>query len=196
MWGKFSICQDVTDVENVPPQQSGRVAMQFRRWLVCAILSAILTGQSASADVKPHALIGDGMVLQRDMKVPIWGTAGNDEQVTVKFQDQVAAMTATNGKWLVHLEKLKAGGPFEMTIEGKNKIQLKHVYVGDVWICSGQSNMEMDLISTENATQAIAGSNNPNIRLFTVPKIHAGSPGHNVKVIASFPRNAQGRWYM
>src|SRR5438105_4635286 len=142
--------------------------MQLRR-VVCAVLSlaALLTAKPAWADVKPHALIGDGMVLQRDMKVPIWGTAGMDEEVVVKFQDQVAAASASDGKWLVHLENLKAGGPFEMTIEGKNKIRLKHVYVGDVWICSGQSNMEWLLSSSANAKNAIDHSKNANIRLFT-----------------------------
>ena len=110
------------------------------------------------------------------------------------FQGQEASTTAKDGKWLVQLDNLKAGGPFEMTIAGKNEIHLKNVYVGDVWICSGQSNMEMALFSTENAAKAIAGSKNPNIRLFTVPKIPAGTPRHEVPVVGGFPQNAQGKW--
>ncbi|HEV3449249.1 MAG TPA: sialate O-acetylesterase [Gemmataceae bacterium] len=166
--------------------------MQWQRGLMGLFLSlaALLAGQPARADVKPHALIGDGMVLQRDMKVPIWGTAGNDEEVAVKFQGQVAEATATDGKWLVHLENLKPGGPFEMTIQGKNKIQFKHVYVGDVWICSGQSNMEWPLSFSANAKDAMEHSRNANIRLFTVPKVPEGAPQADVIPQA----NVLGKW--
>jgi len=166
--------------------------MRFRSWLVCTI--ACLAAQPADAAVKPHALFSDGMVLQREIKAPVWGRADEGEQVTVQLQDQKVSATAKDGKWLVQLDNLKAGGPFEMTIAGKNEIHLKNVYVGDVWICSGQSNMEMALFSTENAAKAIAGSKNPNIRLFTVPKVPAGTPRHEVPVVGGFPQNAQGKW--
>src|SRR4249919_2530853 len=78
---------------------------------------------SARADVKPHSLFSDNMVLQRDIKVPVWGTAEEGEKVTVRFQDQEVSTTAANGKWMVRLEKLKAGGPFELTINGNNRIE-------------------------------------------------------------------------
>lgn len=155
-----------------------------RKLLLFALLvtgCAWLSSQQARADVKPHALFSDGMVLQRDMKVPIWGTADDGEKVTVSFQGQHATTTAKDGKWRVRLEKLKAGGPSDMTIAGKNHIQIKDVLVGEVWICSGQSNMEMSLKATANAQQVIANSKNPMIHLFTVPKTALAKPTDEVK---------------
>jgi sialate O-acetylesterase len=145
---------------------------------------ACLQAQAARADVKPNGLIADGMVLQRDMKVPLWGTADEGEKVTVKFQDQEVSAAAKDGKWEVQLDKLKAGGPFEMTIAGKNTLQLKNVLVGEVWIASGQSNMEMSVAGAANAKAAIEQSANPMIHLFTVPKKPAAEPQTDV----------QGKW--
>lgn len=133
--------------------------------LTCLVLFAAGT---AHADVKLPALFANGMVLQQNMKVPVWGTAENDEQVTVSFQGQKLAATARDGRWQVVLGKLKVGGPYEMTIAGKNTITIKDVLVGEVWICSGQSNMEWPLSASANAEMAIAGSKNPMIHLFVV----------------------------
>jgi sialate O-acetylesterase len=118
------------------------------------------------------------MVLQRGMKVPVWGTASPGEKVTVKFRDQeVSAETGQDGKWKVELTKLEAGGPFEMTISSpKNQVQLKDILVGEVWVCSGQSNMEWPLNGTEGAKEAIANADNPKIRLFTVQRAVATAP--------------------
>jgi sialate O-acetylesterase len=135
-----------------------------------------LQGGQVQADVKLPSLIGDGMVLQQGMKVPLWGTADPDEKVTVQFQDQKVAATARDGKWSVVFDKLKAGGPFEMTITGKNTIRVKNVLVGEVWICSGQSNMEMKVVNSANAREVIANATNPMIRLFTVKRIKADKP--------------------
>src|SRR5438132_8910746 len=99
-------------------------------------------GDGARAAVKPHALFSDGMVLQQGMRVPVWGSAEPGEKVTVRFQDQEVSTTAQDGTWMVQLEELKAGGPYELTITGKNVIHLRNVLVGEVWICSGQSNIE------------------------------------------------------
>src|SRR4051794_18217778 len=116
--------------------------MRPKRQLLALLLPclAALPGRPACAAVKPHALISDGMVLQRGMPVPLWGTAGENEKVTVRFQDQEVTTTAHNGKWLVRLRDLQVGGPFQMTIAGTNTLRLKDVYVGEVWVCSGQSN--------------------------------------------------------
>ena len=101
----------------------------------------------ASAEVKPSALFSDHMVLQSGMLVPIWGTADPSEKVTITFNGQKKSATAdANGKWTVRLAKLKAGGPFEMTIAGSKAgeapIVVKDVLVGEVWLGSGQSNMQ------------------------------------------------------
>jgi sialate O-acetylesterase len=159
--------------------------------MACAVLAglACFAGQPARAAVKPHALIGEGMVLQQGMKAPVWGTADLDEKVTVRFQGREVSVTATNGRWQVELDDLKAGGPFEMTIAGTNTIELKNVYVGEVWVCSGQSNMEWPVRASADAPKVIAESKNPQIRLFTVPKRVATVPLHDVQ-----PREQQGAW--
>jgi sialate O-acetylesterase len=145
----------------------------------CTALACLL-GPPAFADVKPHALISDNMVLQRDMKVPIWGTADEGEKVTVHFQDQEATATAKDGKWLVRLDKLKAGGPYEMTITGNNKIHFKNVLVGEVWVGSGQSNMWWPVSMSAEPKQVASESKNPQIRLFTVPNKGAAQPQHDL----------------
>ena len=97
---------------------------------------------SAHAEVSVSQAFGDHMVLQRDMAVPIWGTAVAGEKVLVTFRDQKKETTADkDGKWSVRLDALKLGKPAELTISGKNSITIKDVLVGDVWVGSGQSNM-------------------------------------------------------
>src|SRR5262249_47490645 len=86
------------------------------------------------ADVKPHGLFSDNMVLQRGTKAAIWGTADDGEEITVRFRDHKATATAEKGKWLVRIDTGDAGGPFQLTIAGKNTIELKNVLVGEVWI--------------------------------------------------------------
>jgi sialate O-acetylesterase len=140
-----------------------------------------LYGSAGIAAVKPHALIGDNMVLQQGMKVSIWGTADAGEKVTVRFQEQEAATAAKDGKWLVHLENLKPGGPYEMTIAGTNTITLKNILVGEVWICGGQSNMEWSVRMSAEPEKTAADSANPQIRLFTVAKRPASGPLYQVE---------------
>lgn len=135
-----------------------------------------LPGRSACAAVKPHALISDGMVLQRGMSVPVWGTAAENEKVTVRFQGQEVTTTARNGKWLVRLRDLQAGGPFDMTIAGSNTVRLKDVYVGEVWVCCGQSNMWWPVSRSGVPKEVVANCRNPSIRFFTVPLQTAPTP--------------------
>jgi sialate O-acetylesterase len=131
----------------------------------------------ADADVKLPAVIGDNMVLQRGMETPIWGMAEPGERVTVAMGDQQAADTADKvGKWMVKLHPLDAGGPFEITVTGNNKITLNNVLVGEVWVCSGQSNMQMSVKNSMNAEKEIAESNYPMIRLFSVKRKVADEP--------------------
>lgn len=100
------------------------------------------TAIRAGAEVKLPPVLSSHMVLQRDMAVPIWGTAAPDEKVTVKFRDQEKIVTADkNGKWAVKLDALKAGGPDKLTVTGTNTVTLEDVLVGEVWVGSGQSNM-------------------------------------------------------
>jgi sialate O-acetylesterase len=135
---------------------------------------------TARADVKLHGLFSDNMVLQRGTTVPVWGWADEGEKVTVEFRGQTASTTAKNGKWMVRLRKLKAGGPDELRVAGKNNITLKNVLVGEVWIASGQSNMEWPLRASYAAETEILKTSNPLMRLYTVPKLKADEPRDNV----------------
>lgn len=153
--------------------------MRWRFWL--ALVGFIGSwALVARADVVPHALFSDNMVLQQGADAPVWGTADDGEKVTVVFQDQTASTNAAGGKWKVTLKALSPGGPAEMTIRGKNTITLKNVLVGEVWVCSGQSNMAMTVNRCHDAEAVIARSANPKIRLFTVPRKGADEPQSDV----------------
>src|SRR6056297_527964 len=93
----------------------------------------------------PH-LVSDGMVLQRDSDVRIWGWASENEEIMIEFNGDMHQTTAgESGEWEIQLGKLDAGGPYSMTIEGKNRLTIDDIYVGDVWVASGQSNMELPM---------------------------------------------------
>jgi sialate O-acetylesterase len=139
-----------------------------------------LLAANLSADVKMPGLFTDNMVLQQGIRVPIWGWADDGEVVTVLFRHEKATATTQHGKWMVRLPAQLAGGPDTLTVTGKNKIELQNVMVGEVWICSGQSNMEWPLNRSFEAQKDIDGANNNMIRLFTVPKLKAKAPVHDV----------------
>src|SRR5205809_2244344 len=149
-----------------------------RVWLRLVLVCAAFT---ARADVKLAGLFSDNMVLQRRMRAPVWGWADEGEKVTVTFRGASVSATAKGGKWIVKLPGQNAGGPDSLIVEGKNKIELKNVLVGEVWICSGQSNMEFPLSRSFESENDIARSANPQIHLFTVPKLKANEPVDNVK---------------
>ncbi|MFD1628857.1 sialate O-acetylesterase [Pseudopedobacter beijingensis] len=108
------------------------------------IISLSLITFLAYADVKLPRLVSDGMVLQRDQKVKIWGWADQGENIKLDFRNKSYQTQADNmGNWSIELPQMKAGGPYQMSIVGKNKVELQNILVGDVWICSGQSNMEL-----------------------------------------------------
>ena len=148
--------------------------------LLASLCITMCCALAACAQVKPSALFGDHMVLQSDMPVPIWGTAEPAEKITIKFNGQTKSATAdASGKWMVRLTKLKPGGPFEMTIAGNKPgeapIVVKDVLVGEVWLGSGQSNMDFTVATTprhyfagvKNEADEIAAANYPSIRMFT-----------------------------
>jgi len=146
------------------------------------ITALLLTAASAAqAEVKLNALFTDGAVLQRELPVPIWGTASDGEKVTVSLAGQTAATTAKDGRWQVKLQPLKAGGPHVLTVEGTNKLEVKDVLVGEVWLCSGQSNMAFTLNRADNGEEAAAKSENPKIRLFKVGTNPQDTPQRDVK---------------
>lgn len=122
-------------------------------------------------------LFSDSMVLQRNHVNSIWGWAVPGSKVTVSFAGQTsAAVAGTDGKWIAKLKSLKAGGPYTMDISGDTKVHFKDILIGDVWICSGQSNMEMGIGNVNNAKDEIAKANYPKIRLFLQPHRYGVTP--------------------
>lgn len=143
--------------------------------LSAAAIAAIwLAGAgTALADVKPNVLCGEGMVLQQQTDARLWGTADPKEEVTVTFRGEKATTTTKDdGRWLVSFPSGAAGGPFELTIAGKNTITYRNVLVGEVWLCSGQSNMDWGLNSCDESDKSYANTapTNPMLRLFTTYK--------------------------
>ena len=124
------------------------------------------------AEVKLPLLLSDGMILQRNEPVKIWGSAKGGEEITVQFLAQTFKTVSSNkGQWEIILPPMSHGGPYEMSIEGDNKIVLKDILIGDVWLASGQSNMAFTMSKvSDRYAQDIANSNNQFIRQFKVPK--------------------------
>jgi sialate O-acetylesterase len=151
--------------------------------LLCTCLGALLS-PGAYADVKLPAIFASHMVLQRDVPVPVWGTADAGEQVQLQWDGKPAgtAVADAEGKWKITLGALQVGGgAHTLTVHGRNTVKLENVLVGEVWLGSGQSNMEWSLASTLNAPAVIAAANHPEVRLFHVPKVQAPKPAEDVK---------------
>ena len=132
------------------------------------MLPQIVFGQ-----IRLPRLVRDSMILQRDIKINIWGWASKGEKVNIKFNKKnYKTVTDASGKWLIQLPSMKAGGPYTMDITGNNKIFIKDILIGDVWICSGQSNM-VHQMSLHDVTYAkdIAEANYPQIRHFWIPTL-------------------------
>lgn len=154
--------------------------MTYAKRLFMALIVSWLCTQ-AHADVLMPALFSDNMVLQRDKQIPVWGQATPNEVVTVTLDIQTATTTAdAAGSWLLHLNPVEAGGPYTLTIQGQNKLTYQNVLIGDVWICSGQSNMQWTVRNSNDAEKEIASANHPQIRLFTVKRLAAQTPQQDV----------------
>ena len=151
-------------------------AYSFRLLLVLIVAGVV------RAEVHLPSIIGDNMVLQQGTKVRIWGTAKAGERVTVTFGKNAANTVAdAQGRWQVWLGPLKPAAPGDLIVKGDNVLTIKNVLVGEVWICSGQSNMEWPLNNTDNASETLAEAKYPEIRLFTVEKKTATSPLDDVQ---------------
>lgn len=153
-----------------------------------------------SAAVRLPALFSDHMVLQQDLALPIWGWAAPGERVEVRFAGQiVSAYADANGRWRVHLDPVESDHwPRVMEIEGTNRLMIKDVLVGDVWLCSGQSNMEYGLTLTYDAAEAVPRADDPELRLFDVEMNVAFSPAEDCvgRWVVCTPETVatQGRW--
>ena len=139
---------------------------------ICLLATLFLISISTClANVKLPKLISDGMVLQRDVKIPIWGWASPGEKITITFKGKkYRTSTSLDGKWTVTLPKMEAGGPYNMSISGDNILDVKDILIGDVWLCTGQSNMVHELDIHDVAYEyEIKNANNPHIRHFKIP---------------------------
>jgi sialate O-acetylesterase len=163
------------------------------RTAAVAALAVLVFAPTARADVRLPSIFGNGMVLQRDMAVPVWGTADPGEEVTVTLKGlgkaddtdplnrATAALTARttagkDGRWMVRLGKLSAGGPWKMTVAGKNSITFENVLAGEVWVCSGQSNMWWTVELVKGIEDAIAAAARPSMRYFSVAMVSSEEP--------------------
>ena len=147
--------------------------------LSLSLVLLLVNVHAAIADVRLPAVISNNMVLQQGMKVHIWGWAepGEEIMVSVSWHSMQWAVTADkNGKWMFRMNPPKVGGPYEMTIKGSNKITIKNILVGEIWVASGQSNMQWPVKRSANAEQEITAANYPEIRLFTVERKVAAEP--------------------
>ncbi|MGV3528059.1 MAG: sialate O-acetylesterase [Flavisolibacter sp.] len=136
--------------------------------------------QNAMANVRLPAVINNNMVLQQRSSAKIWGWADPGEKVfiTTSWNNMTDSITTNgNGQWQLHVSTPTAGGPYSITIKGNNTIELENVLIGEVWICSGQSNMEMNYHwGLPQMEEDFATANNRNIRLFHIPKSTAATP--------------------
>src|SRR5689334_4868203 len=141
------------------------------------ILGSLVAAREPKAELKLHALFSDGMVLQSDFACPIWGTVEPGEEISVSIAGQKkSAKAGADGEWSLNLDPLKAGGPHELTVAGRNTVTVRDVQVGEVWVCSGQSNMEWVVSNSNNAAEEKAAANHPKIRHFLVPKRQEAAP--------------------
>lgn len=149
-------------------------------------MSACQNGLHPAQNILLNPLFTDNMVLQQKQDIPIWGTAEPGGEVSVTLQKQTEkAIVDDNGNWKVTLSPVPAGGPYELVIGGEEIHTIKNVMVGEVWVCSGQSNMEMAVnlegSSVYNSKEEVANANYPNIRLFMVDKVMANTMQHDFK---------------
>lgn len=155
------------------------------RWIVstlsCLVVTA-LSGNIAQADVKTPAIFGSQMVLQQGQKNRVWGWADAGEEVTVTIDQQKhMAKPGELGRWQVELEPLAVGGPYTLTIQGKNTLKFEDVLVGEVWICSGQSNMQWSVMRANDPDLERLTAKFPKLRLITVPNVGTQEPQTDFK---------------
>ncbi len=150
------------------------------------IVSSFVLCSVGLADIKLPSLISDGMVLQQNSNVNIWGWAEAGEKIEVRpvwQKNSVKAVADKDGKWKVEIKTPEAGGPFAIAFKGKNEVIVKDVWIGEVWVCSGQSNMRFEVENCDNAEEEIAAANWPEIKLFvTVHRFYGISFGYVASV--------------
>jgi sialate O-acetylesterase len=142
------------------------------------------TSLSVFANITMPKIFGDNMVLQRNKLIHVWGWASSNEKVNVQFNKQIKnTKTDKAGKWNITLDAEEAGGPYQLIIKGKNQVLFNNILVGEVWVCSGQSNMEMPIAGwgkINNYIQEIKDANYPAIRQFDIPNTTSAVPKEDI----------------
>jgi len=162
--------------------------MKINALKITTLVILLLCSLAGISQVTLPPLFNCNMVLQQGIPIPVWGWASPGEKVTVTLDKNVAVtLTGKNGKWRVNLPKMNYGGPYKMTVKGKNFRTIENIMIGEVWVCSGQSNMEFRVISAKNSASEIASANYPNIRFFTVKKRVSQKPQENLE---------EGEWWV
>ena len=152
----------------------------FMRYYFASMCFLLVTNV-LNAEVSLPKIIGSNMVLQRNQEIKIWGWADKGERITVGFNGLERMIRANEeGEWMVTFPAMKAGGPHDMYIQGKNLIELENILVGDVWVCSGQSNMVWLIERMSTVANDTAGANFSGIRLFTVPNNAQNRPVEDI----------------
>jgi len=136
----------------------------------------------AHADVKLPGVLNNNMVFQRDQEIKIWGWADKGERISVTFNNIIRRTRPdASGKWMVIFPAMQAGGPFQLKVQGRNTLTLDNILIGDVWICSGQSNMAMKVVNSNDAENEITQADYPYIRLFNYPRNFQREPVEDVE---------------
>ena len=167
--------------------------MKLRNWAAPLSLAlAAISAASAYADVRLPRVFGSHMVLQRDIPLTVWGWDTPGQNVTVEIAGQkVMAAADAKGRWRTRIGALKIGKPLTMKVTGSSTVTFEDVLVGDVWVCSGQSNMEMGIGMCNDAPAEIAAANHPNIRLLMVPNRYTPQPMDDFE---ANPNGHEGMW--
>jgi len=159
-------------------------AFSRRSYLSCLIVSVLLAAPAVSSAIGPIlcSVFGDNMVLQRDRACPIWGLGDPAGKITILFAGKTIKIDCDAvGRWRAELPPLPAGGPHELTIKGWRNVTYKNIMIGEVWVCSGQSNMAWNVAKSDDADKEIAAANYPDIRLFSVKSTIAPLPTSTVE---------------
>ena len=152
-------------------------ARQRHKYPPILLAAAVLTALPATADVRLPKIFTDNMMLQRDLPVRVWGWADAGEAVTVTLSGKSAsAKTGVNCQWAVELPAIKTGENLELTVKGKNTLTLKNILIGDIWVCSGQSNMEMGLNGCLGFQDDLKTADLPKIRRIKFNHVQSGQP--------------------
>ena len=146
--------------------------MKLPKWVALSLLVLLAKFSVVQAEVRLPAVLTDHMVVQREKPILVWGWDDARSEVVVSIGGhQAKAKTDANGRWQVALPPHKAGGPHSIKIKGTSELTLTDVLVGEVWLCSGQSNMEWTVNNSNNPKEEVAAANHPQIRHIKIPHV-------------------------